>query len=177
MTSLTPAPSSPFHEQDAIIINDPLFDHKLDLITAGARTFLKEHLLNKISRENCLTIINYFLAMQTETNLSDSYRQDTIHKLKQLAEQPKHNPNNNKTFRDMTRQDVLQFLDRLRKPESVDPLHKRIDSYNLISTVLLRFFRWLYFPDISPSKEGPIPPVMENIPQTKTQGDIDIQTH
>jgi hypothetical protein len=70
MTSLTQAASSPIHEQDAIIINDPLFDHKLDLITAGARPFLKEHLLNKISRENCLTVINYILEMQTQTNLS-----------------------------------------------------------------------------------------------------------
>jgi hypothetical protein len=120
LTSLTPAASTPINEQDAIIINDPLFDHKLDLITTGARPFLTEHLLNKISRENCLTIINYILAMQTETNLSDSYRQDTMHKLKQLAEHPKHNPNN-KTFREMTRQDVLQFLDRLRKTRECRP--------------------------------------------------------
>ena len=67
----------------------------------------------------------------------------------------------------MTRQDILDFLDRLRKPESVDPLHKWIGSYELSRVVLLRFFRWLYFPDISPSKKRPIPPVMENIPQIR----------
>ena len=41
---------------------DPNFRRKLDLITAGAPHFLKEHLLTKITRENCLVIINYILA-------------------------------------------------------------------------------------------------------------------
>jgi hypothetical protein len=123
--TLTPVASSQFHEPDAIIINDSIFDHRLELITAGARPYLKEHLLHKISRENCSAIINYILAMQTETNLSESYRLDTIHKLKQLAEFHALEEEN-KVFRDMTRQDILDFLDRLRKPESVDPLHKRI---------------------------------------------------
>jgi integrase len=167
-SSLTPtAASSPIHEQDAIIINDSIFDHRLDLITARARPYLKEHLLHKISRENCSVIINYILAMQTETNLSNSYRLDTIHKLKQLAEFHGLEEKKSKSFREMTRQDIIDFLDRLRKPEDVDPLHKWIGSYNLTSTILLRFFRWLYYPDVAPSKKRPIPPVMENILQIK----------
>ncbi len=32
--------------------NDPNFDRKLDLITAGAQPFVKEHLLTKITRPN-----------------------------------------------------------------------------------------------------------------------------
>ena len=38
---------------------DPNFDRKLDLITAGANPFLKEHLLTKITRENCLSFSGY----------------------------------------------------------------------------------------------------------------------
>ena len=99
--------------------NDPNFYRKLDLITEGARPYIKNHLLTRISRENCITIVNYMLAMQTEVGPSERYRIDTIYKLKLLAEF--HNP---KPFKDMTRQDIVGFLDRLRKPESVDPLHK-----------------------------------------------------
>jgi hypothetical protein len=139
--TLTPPTISTRIQKEDVIINDPLFDQKLDLITAGARPYLKEHLLHKISRENCSVIINYILAMQTEINPSDSYRLDTIHKLKQLAEF--HNP---KSFRDMTRQDIIDFLDRLRKPESVDPLHEWIGSYNTTRAVLLRFFQMVVFP-------------------------------
>jgi hypothetical protein len=89
---------------------DPNFDRKLDLITAGARPFVKKHLLTKITRENCQIIINYILAMQTELSPAQTYRVDTINKLKRFAEF--HNP---KSFRDITRQDIVDFLDSLRK--------------------------------------------------------------
>jgi hypothetical protein len=56
-----------------VIVEDPNFDRKLDLITEGGRPFVKKHLLNKISRENCIIIINYILAMQTEVNPSERY--------------------------------------------------------------------------------------------------------
>lgn len=126
--------------------SDPNFDRKFDLATEGARPFIKEHLLTRISQENCSTIIAYILAMEVEINPSERYRIDTIYTLKQLAEFLKP-----KSFREMTRQDIIDFLDKIRKPESVDPLHRWIGTYELNRIMLLRFFRWLYYPDISPS--------------------------
>src|SRR5215210_4662078 len=70
--------------------DDPNFDRKLDLITAGGKPFIKQHLLTRITKENCLVIINYILALQTEVSPADTYRIDNIFKLKQLAEF--HNP-------------------------------------------------------------------------------------
>jgi integrase len=143
---------------------DPNFDRKLDLITAGANPFLKEHLLTKVTRENCLTIINYVLAMQTETEVSEHYRINTVLNLKKLAEFYK-----TKSFSKMTRQDIVEYLDRLRKPESVDPLHQWIGTYELTRVTLLRFFKWLHCPnrnEVSP-RNRPTPDVMLNIPQIK----------
>ncbi|MFL6482800.1 MAG: hypothetical protein ACJ70R_07725 [Nitrososphaera sp.] len=119
-------------------------------------------MLTKISRENCTIIINYILAMQTEVNPSERYSIDTTFKLKQLAQL--HNP---KSFRDMTRQDIVDFLDRLRKPEQGDPLHKWIGSYEVNHIVLLRFFKWLHYPDVVPHNKRPKPAVVENIPKIK----------
>ena len=142
-------------------VNDPNFDRKLDLITAGAKPFIKKHLLTKITRENCLIIINYVLAFQTEVNPSEKYRLEVIHKLKLLAEF--HNP---KSFREMTRQDILEYLDSLRKPESVDPLHKWKGTHEVSRIFLLRFFKWLYAPDKEP-KNRPKPDTMQQIPKIK----------
>jgi hypothetical protein len=114
-TDLTTTNIGSSNSKSSQIYDDPNFDRKLDLVTVGGRPFIKEHLLTRITRENCLIIINYVLAMQTEVGPSERYRIDTIFKLKQLAEF--HNPN---YFKDMTRQDVIGFLDRLRKPEQVD---------------------------------------------------------
>jgi hypothetical protein len=152
---------------------DPNFDRKLDLITAGANPFLKEHLLTKVTRENCLTIINYVLAMQTETEVSEHYRINTVLNLKKLAEFYK-----TKSFSKMTRQDIVEYLDRLRKPESVDPLHQWIGTYELTRVTLLRFFKWLHCPnrnEVSP-RNRPTPDVMLNISQIKRREISYIQT-
>jgi hypothetical protein len=62
--------------------HDPNFERKLDLITAGGRPHLKNHLLTRITHVNCQVIINYILALMTEVNPSQSYRLQTIFKLK-----------------------------------------------------------------------------------------------
>jgi hypothetical protein len=46
-------------------------------------------------------------------------------------------------FIDMTRDDVLCYLDKCRKPENEDPLHKWICSYNTKLVIISRFFKWL----------------------------------
>lgn len=42
--------------------------------------------------------------------------------------------------------------------------HKWIGTYNLYNTILTRFFKWLYCPDIA---SRPKPPVVENIGRLK----------
>jgi DNA-binding HxlR family transcriptional regulator len=54
----------------------------------------------------------------------DSYRISTIQALKHFAEF--HKP---KIFAEIQRQDIVDFLDSFRKPESVDTLHKWIGTY------------------------------------------------
>ena len=66
--------------------SDPNFDHKLDTVTTGGSQYLEEHLLTKITRNNCKTIVDYVLAMQIEIGPSQTYRIDTINKLKYFAE-------------------------------------------------------------------------------------------
>ena len=58
-----------------------------------------------------------------------------------------------KKFIDMTRDDVLSYLDKSRKPENEDPLHKWIGSYNIRCVILFRFFKWLYYPNVTNPEE------------------------
>jgi integrase len=50
-----------------------------------------------------------------------------------------------------------------RKIETQDPLHKWIGSYNVYKIHLLRFFKWLYSPNLEPDKRQK-PSVIDNIP-------------
>jgi integrase len=135
-------------------------DRKIELITAGLRSEISRN-LRSISSENITTIVSYILSMKTEINLSDSYRKDSIGLLTKFSRF-----HYNKTFEQIVREDVLSFLDSFRRPETSDPLHKWIGTYNIYRIHLLRFFKWLYYPDIEPAKRTK-PSIAENIPQLK----------
>ena len=114
--------------------DDPLFDRKVDLVTAGLRAYHARCLKNKkeVSHNNALIICNYIISMNTEINPSDNYRRTNITLLIQFSKF-----HNQKPFSHITREELLAFLDSLRKPETVDPLHKWIGSYNLYSIQLM----------------------------------------
>jgi hypothetical protein len=95
------------------------------------------------NKDNGLTIISYINAMRTEVNLSDNYRRDLILLLSTFSNYFQ----NNLSFKEITRDNLLAFLDSFRKPESIDPLHKWIGIYNINRIHLARFFKWLYSPD------------------------------
>ena len=124
--------------------------------------------LHGVSPENALIISEYIKAMMTESNPSDNYRRDNIRILCIFSKYNKDKP-----FKAITRNDIISFLDRYRKSEAADPLHKWIGTYNLFKIYLLRFFKWLYYPDIEPDNR-PKPDVIDNIPQLKICVIIDI---
>lgn len=114
-----------------------------------------------VNQDNALAICDYILSLKSEINLSDHYRKDAIILLCKFSTFL-----GNKSFRDITREDVLSFLDSFRKIETTDPLHKWIGTYNVYSIHLTRFFKWLYSPGMAPDKR-PKPEVVQNIPQLK----------
>ena len=96
--------------------------------------------------------------MKHEVNPSDTYRTCMITIISKLS-----NHCNNKPYNDITRDEVVSYLDSHRKPEPIDPLHKWIGTYNNYLILISRFFKWLYNPDL-PQKDRPKPEVIQNIP-------------
>lgn len=86
-----------------------------------------------------MTICDYIIAMKREINPRYNYVRYTIQFLSELS----RIVGTNKKFINMTREDVLSYLDKSRKPEDEDPLHKWIGSYNIRCVILFRFFKWL----------------------------------
>ncbi|MFL6331655.1 MAG: hypothetical protein ACJ705_11660, partial [Nitrososphaeraceae archaeon] len=52
----------------------------------------------------------------------------------------------------MTRDDVLCYLDKYRKSENEEPLHKWIGTYDIRRVILCRFFKWLHYPEVEDPK-------------------------
>jgi hypothetical protein len=141
-------------------LSSPLLDRNIEEAAAGLpASYAKQ--LHSISEVYAAIIVEYIASMKSEVNLSDHYRRDVIVTLYRFS-----NFSNDKPFKDITRSDVLEFLDSFRKPESIDPLHKWIGTYNIYREHLLRFFKWLHSPDKEPKKR-PKPSVVDNIPELK----------
>jgi integrase len=119
-----------------------------------------QKLLASQSPDNIQIICDYIAALHEEINPSLSYRKDQLALLCHFAQISK------KVFRDITRPDIIQYLDSIRRTEEADPLHKWVGTYNLRRTYLHRFFKWLYYPEIEPKKR-PTPEVMKDIPRLK----------
>lgn len=141
-----------------------LFDRKIESATAGLPKYYETVLKERTKKKNALTIAEYIIAMQTEINPADNYRANNIVTLTKLSKLHNHKP-----FIEMSRDDVVAFLDSYRKPESVDPMHKWIGSYNLQVVHILRFFKWLYYPELDKDarKKAEKPRVIQNIVQLK----------
>jgi integrase/recombinase XerD len=120
-------------------------------------------LLRKQSLESNIEIIcDYILTMNAEVNPSRDHKKNQLQVLCYLSEFC----GNQTPFIKMTRNTILSYLDSLRKPEESDPYHRWIGTYNLRRTYLMRFFKWLYKPNLGP-KQRSIPEVVNNIPQLK----------
>jgi hypothetical protein len=146
------------NEFDGKAINDLLFDKKVTLAIEGLEPSFDKKLRQRIPKKNALAIAEYINATIREINMSSGYRRVSIHTLANLSKFHSHKV----SFKEMTREDVLLYLDSLRRPEGLDPLHKWIGTYNLKKTIVVKFFKWLYYPGIGLTKR-PKPVVVENI--------------
>ena len=120
-------------------------ENKITLATEGFTTNKFCELIltdrRRLSKENALTISEYIIAMKREINP----RPNTIRTAIQFLAELSKSVGIAKQFKDMTRDDILLYLDSCRKSENDDSLHKWIGSYNTKRIILIRFFKWLYY--------------------------------
>jgi len=140
-----------------------IIGRQIDLAAEGLPEYVSKQLtdLYYLSSENALSIVNFILTQKTEINISNTYRINMISTLVLLS-----NFLNHMSFKDMKREDILLYLDSLRKHEASDPLHKWVGCYNVKRQRFIRFFRWLYNPNEIPSARQ-TPEFMKQIPTLK----------
>lgn len=84
----------------------------------------------EILKDSKRILDDYISCMKKEINPSESYIKITRGVLSRFD------------VNITTQEDILIFLNRLKKPESEDPLHKWIGTYNYYVVILKRFFKW-----------------------------------
>src|SRR5919198_4750425 len=113
---LTPPSDTSFLDANDNDNSSALLERKIILATEGFTTHKFCELVlrdrNRLSKENALTICDYVITMKREVNLRLNYKRSTIQFLAELSK----TVGIEKKFIDITRDDVLCYLDRYRKP-------------------------------------------------------------
>jgi hypothetical protein len=103
-----------------------LYDSEIHAATEGLQPFVLNY-FKTIGTINGIILADYVIAARSESNISDTYRKEIIKDLFTLSKFF----GQEKSFKDLSRDDLLSYLSTLRKSEPSDPLHKWIGTYNL----------------------------------------------
>jgi hypothetical protein len=141
-------------------------DLLIDRLTYGSKPYFNHALkrLTSTNPENGLTICKYISAEVTEMNIKQSTKEGKIKVLIWLSTFLQPIP-----FYKMTKQNILSYLDSLRRPLSGDPTQKWVGSYNSRQMILNKFFRWLYNSDEPDPKRRITPVCMRGVKKLPRQ--------
>jgi integrase len=140
-----------------------LLDRKIDLVTEGLQPFYRKILKDKLSEKNASTVCDYIISNKRESNVGIHIVKLKIQTLVNFSEFIRTNKVLSKESADVTKDDVHMFLERYRKDERTDPLHKWIGTYNLKLVILLQFFKWLYDPENPDPRSRKAPGIIAGI--------------
>lgn len=136
----------------SLVLNEKDVAIKVKLALEHLHTPFCESLLMdraRLSKENAVVLADYIVALKREINPRASYVKNNIQFLSELS----RFVGIGKRFEDLTKYDILSYLDSLRKSENDDLMHKWIGSYNVKSEAILRFYKWLYYQNIEDPKK------------------------
>ena len=111
-------------------MNDDIVVQKADSITRLQRPYIKKILRNLVitNPTNAFLITEYIINEETQFNIKESTKEGKIKTLVWLSAYF----NNTKSFKAMTKEDILSYLNNLRKPVSEDASQRWIGSYMVV---------------------------------------------
>ncbi len=133
----------------------------MDIITKSLPRQYYKNTLKKLAEQNfhnAETLCNYIMAEQNEINIKNTTKETKIKILVWLS-----NFHSGKNYEQMTKEDILAFLNKLRKSQDEDPSHKWIGSFNGRYIVLSKFFRWLFNQEEPDNRQRSTPLCMQGI--------------
>ena len=141
-------------------MNNSILNNKITSITKYQRNYIKTTLkeLAKHDPGNTNILCDYIIAEQNEINIKESTKEWKIKNLVSLLKFV-----NNKNFKEITKHDIIDFLNNKRKPEDIDPTHKSIGTWNNLQILFLKFFRWLHNQNEFDPKKRETPECMQGV--------------
>lgn len=143
-------------EADFQISSNPVVHRIIEQTTLGMENYIKKT-ISKMSEPNKEIIAGFLQELTHKQNAAPKTKLTYILSLHHLLKDV-----GGKSLREVTAQDVELYLQSHQKPKYLDPKQKWISTHNLRAVIFIKFFKWLYYPDIEPKKRAK-PGVVANI--------------
>jgi hypothetical protein len=149
--------------------NDIKIGQRITEATSGLNNHYFTMVAERMSASNADLLSQFIIQNRQNSIIANNTIEMYIDGIVYLENYHKH-----KDLDKMDRNDIMIFLDSYRKPETIDPLHKWINTYNIRHMVILKFFRWLYSSKSGGSEimiitEKIVPPIMNGIKRLKKE--------
>ena len=152
-------------------LNSQDINNKIDSATNNcSKNYFKNALsgLAKRNRINALTICDYLISEEIELNIKPSTKEVKLKTLVWLSNYFE----DKLAFKDMSKQDILGYLNKDKRVLDNDKSQRWIGTYNGRQMVLLKFFKWLYYSTEPNNRLRKTPECMSGIRQLRRQGRI-----
>jgi len=139
-------------------------EKKIDSLTTDSLPYY-HHIFNDLlqsNRQNAELLCDFIIAETDAQNIKTSTKLTHIKIIYWFSRYLNH-----KNFQLITREDIRDYLNSIRKTESIDPTHKWIGTFNTRQMILSKFFRWFYNKLEFDSKKWINPACMEGIRQLR----------
>lgn len=136
--------------------NDEVLQNRIETACDGLLPNIKMMML-ELSEENKKIVTDYILDSITQNNIAVGTKRAHLINMVYLVRHWK-----GMSLRKMKADHVDTYLQRIRRSKDVDPDEKWISTHNHRAMSYLKFFKWLYFPNVDPEQRKK-PAVVSNI--------------
>ncbi|MEO9319453.1 MAG: site-specific integrase [Nitrososphaera sp.] len=141
-----------------IAANSPISDIRLERAKRGMPMAEQRQLSEGFSPENRTLVVDALLHFEDYDNIKPGTKTVYVNNLLYLCRHL-----NNKLLSEVNREEILAYLQTLRKSSTEDPDQKWINTHNNRVVIYQKFFKWLYYPEFA-SRERPMPDVVRDLP-------------
>jgi integrase len=144
---------------------DPIINGKVKQALAGLhQPGIQRYFLDFATDRDKELVADFILTCEFQENVTINTKRVYLIALSRLASHVRPA----KTLEEMTASDINEYLRPLQRDRNVDPDQRWVNTYKTFAIPLLKFFKWLAYPNTTPADRKRIPrdklpPVVRNL--------------
>lgn len=151
--------------------SDPVVNQRIKDVCIGLQRGIAKKFINFPTDEDGALVASFLETCLRQENVKVKTKKMYVLGLDKLSKHFSYK----KSFKEMTSQDIADFLGRLHRNEQKDPNGKWIGTQNPWASLILKFYKWVAYPNLTAQERKHLP--REKYPEVLRQFDLSLLPH